>query len=89
MGAMAELHAQIVAASLETGEVVKVKDYRDLVGCMKSAADMIESLVLELERAKRPPLICQDARIYLNVLRGHLEDPWINEKAMRTWQYNP
>lgn len=89
MSKMAEIEAHVLAAALSTGEVVRRKDYRALVGCMKSASDMIESLVLELERAKKPPLICKDARIYLNVLRAHLEDPAVNEDAPRTWTYRP
>lgn len=59
---------------------VPKKDYEILTNCLRSCRNMLESAIVTMERPyskKTYNSTTKDMRIFLNVLDGHLKDPWV------------
>ena len=59
---------------------VPKKDYDILTNCLRSCRNMIDEAVLALEgpfSKRNSASVAKNLRIFLNVLDGHIHDPWV------------
>ena len=71
------------------------KEYEGLARCMSSASDALERAIVALESpdvrrsGKTAMSIAADLRVVLEILEGHLHDPWIMPtESLRIKGYN-
>ena len=82
MSEMAMVYERVKQAVLDSGDVVSAKDYERLVKCCAKMVEILETCVHRAEGAKDASF-ARDIRIYMNLVKGMLEDPFFTNANFR------